>query len=117
MRIGTNTLVDQIATKLGATIDFRSWTYVWILAHLGYPQRPIRMHEFRVYASRFRSVVVITSALHAEGRRFEPGRNQFNIFTMLFLKDLWRRIRPVIYPPLFFNNILWEVTKIQNWNK
>jgi len=25
---------------------------------------------------------------------------------MLFLKDLWRRIRPVIYPPLFFNNIL-----------
>jgi len=36
---------------------------------------------------------------------------------MLFLKDLWRRIRPVIYPPLFFNNILWEVTKIQNWNK
>ena len=26
---------------------------------------------------RFRSVVVITSALHAEGRQFEPGRNQF----------------------------------------
>ena len=24
----------------------------------------------------FRSVVVITSALHAEGRQFEPGRNQ-----------------------------------------
>ena len=24
----------------------------------------------------FRSVVVITSALHAEGRRFEPGREQ-----------------------------------------
>ena len=26
---------------------------------------------------RFRSVVVITSASHAEGRRFEPGRKHF----------------------------------------
>ena len=25
----------------------------------------------------FRSVVVITSALHAEGRQFKPGRKQF----------------------------------------
>ena len=30
----------------------------------------------KVYGS-FRSVVVITSASHAEGRRFEPGRNDF----------------------------------------
>ena len=28
----------------------------------------------------FRSVVVITSALHAEGRRFEPGRKQSFFF-------------------------------------
>ena len=27
--------------------------------------------------NRFRSVVVITFALHAKGLRFEPGRNQF----------------------------------------
>ena len=27
---------------------------------------------------RFRSVVVITSALHAEGPRFDPGRNHCN---------------------------------------
>ena len=27
--------------------------------------------------SRFRSVVVITSAQHAEGRQFKPGRKQF----------------------------------------
>jgi hypothetical protein len=34
----------------------------------------------------FRSVVVITSALHAEGRQFDPGRNQlvFNIFLKFF---------------------------------
>ena len=28
-------------------------------------------------SGRFRSVVVITSASHAEGRRFEPGRKHF----------------------------------------
>ena len=33
---------------------------------------------------RFRSVVVITSALHAEGRQFEPGRNQFFNFWFFF---------------------------------
>ena len=31
------------------------------------------MHRIKC---RFRGVVVITSALHAEGPRFEPGRNQ-----------------------------------------
>ena len=31
--------------------------------------------------SWFRSVVVITSALHAEGPRFDPGRNQFDFYT------------------------------------
>ena len=32
--------------------------------------------EIIVHKRGFRSVVVITSALHAEGRQFEPGRNQ-----------------------------------------
>ena len=32
----------------------------------------------------FRSVVVITSALHAEGRRFKPGRKQFFLIIFLF---------------------------------
>ena len=31
--------------------------------------------------SGFRSVVVITSALHAEGHRFEPGRKQLFFFS------------------------------------
>ena len=31
----------------------------------------------RTETVRFRSVVVITSASHAEGRRFEPGRKHF----------------------------------------
>ena len=30
-----------------------------------------------MYKNRFRSVVVITSALHAEGPRFEPERNHY----------------------------------------
>ena len=30
---------------------------------------------------RFRGVAVITSALHAEGRRFDPGRNHFFFFS------------------------------------
>ena len=32
----------------------------------------------------FRSVVVITSALHAEGRQFEPGRNHYFHFSFFF---------------------------------
>ena len=32
----------------------------------------------------FRSVVVITSALHAEGRQFDPGRNHFFHFSFFF---------------------------------
>ena len=34
-------------------------------------------------SSWFRSVVVITSALHAEGPRFDPGRNQCGFFVSL----------------------------------
>ena len=38
----------------------------------------------RSYASpRFRSVLVITSALHAEGPRFDPGRNHLNFYTVI----------------------------------
>ena len=36
------------------------------------------------YPSSFLSVVVITSALHAEGRRFEPGRKHFT-FKQVFI--------------------------------
>ena len=36
----------------------------------------------QIYLS-FHSVVVITSALHAEGRRFEPGWKQ--VFVLLFI--------------------------------
>ena len=43
----------------------------------------------------FRSVVVITSALHAEGRRFEPCRNQF----FFFLCDIFIQILPWIVLP------------------
>ena len=32
---------------------------------------------YRSVARWFRSVVVITSALHAEGPQFDPGRDQF----------------------------------------
>ena len=32
----------------------------------------------------FRSVVVITSALHAEGRQFDPGRNHSSHFSFFF---------------------------------
>ena len=32
---------------------------------------------------RFRSVGVITSATHAEGRRFEPGRKHFSLPNLL----------------------------------
>lgn len=46
---------------------------------------------------RFRGVAVITSALHAEGRRFDPGRNHqsllfFYIFT-LQLKNTFEIIK------------------------
>ena len=34
-------------------------------------------HRHLSFVTRFRSVVVITSALHVEGRRFEPGRKHF----------------------------------------
>ena len=40
------------------------------------------LHIFRL---GFRSVVVITSALHAEGRQFNPGRKQFFFFN-------WKRL-------------------------
>ena len=43
----------------------------------------------------FRSVVVITSALHAEGRRFEPCRNQL----FFFLCDILIQILPWIVLP------------------
>ena len=33
---------------------------------------------------RFRSVVVITSASHAEGRRFDPGRKHLLLFRFSF---------------------------------
>lgn len=33
---------------------------------------------------RFRGVAVITSALHAEGRRFDPGRNHQSIPLFLY---------------------------------
>ena len=36
----------------------------------------------------FRSVVVITSALHAEGPRFDPGRNQFFFITIFVIITL-----------------------------
>ena len=42
----------------------------------------------------FRSVVVITSALHAEGRQFDPGRNQMRLSLFFFnyfrFKDQYR---------------------------
>ena len=38
-------------------------------------------HLHFLFITGFRSVVVITSALHAEGRRFEPGRKQM-IFSL-----------------------------------
>ena len=38
-------------------------------------------HWKTLYVTGFRSVVVITSALHAEGRRFEPGRKQMFFFS------------------------------------
>ena len=38
----------------------------------------------------FRSVVVITSALHAEGRRFEPCRNQLFFFLCDIFLSLWK---------------------------
>ena len=45
-------------------------------ARYGLPK--VNMHYSRVNSGEcFRSVVVITSASHAEGRRFEPGRKQF----------------------------------------
>ena len=37
----------------------------------------LNLFYFHQLCIRFRSVVVITSALHAEGRQFEPGRNHF----------------------------------------
>ena len=49
-------------------------------------------HRFR---EGFRSVVVITSALHAEGRRFEPCRNQL----FFFLCDIFIQILPWIVLP------------------
>ena len=33
----------------------------------------------------FRSVVVITSALHAEGPRFDPGRNQHDFLYRYYI--------------------------------
>ena len=41
----------------------------------------------------FLSVVVITCASHAQGRRFEPGRKQINYFSLIyFLKGLLENI-------------------------
>ena len=37
----------------------------------------------------FHSVVVITSALHAEGRRFEPGWKHWNFFLFVILLLYW----------------------------
>ena len=45
-----------------------------------YPSLDSNNSEIMEHRSGFRSVVVITSALHAEGRQFEPGRNQDYFF-------------------------------------
>jgi hypothetical protein len=45
------------------------------------------------HQSSFLSVVVITSALHAEGRRFEPGRKHFT-----FKQVLINLFRPIVCP-------------------
>ena len=46
----------------------------------------------------FRSVVVITSASHAEGRRFEPGRKQFFFTSLLdFCSIVYDCISPFVY--------------------
>ena len=39
----------------------------------------------------FRSVVVIMSALHAEGRRFKPGRNHCVFFKLILVKNVLRQ--------------------------
>ena len=41
----------------------------------------------RTFTSWFRSVVVITSALHAEGREFEPRRNLAPFLHILLPND------------------------------
>ena len=43
-------------------------------------------HSLDLSLSWFRSVVVITSALHAEGPGFEPQRNHY-LLSFLLLKD------------------------------
>ena len=49
-----------------------------------YIERKVRIAPLIMLVHRrFRSVVVFTSASHAEGRRFEPGRKQF--FSFLFM--------------------------------
>ena len=44
----------------------------------------LNLFSFPLLCIWFRSVVVITSALHAEGRQFEPGRNHYFHFSFFF---------------------------------
>ena len=66
---------------LGRILIYRNWSIMERLlriekARYGLPK--LNIHYSRSSSGVcFRSVVVITSASHAEGRRFEPGRKQF----------------------------------------
>ena len=53
----------------------------WIIQKYKYDHRPICT---KFINDRFCGVVVITSALHAEGREFEPRQNLINYFFQVF---------------------------------
>ena len=60
------------SNHVGVNLSF-SFEYIMIESHAGLK---LSVGLINIHQPSFLSVVVITSALHAEGRRFEPGRKQ-----------------------------------------
>ena len=69
-------------------LPYLSFCYLHSLRNLNTNARAggayLNLFSFHHLCTWFRSVVVITSALHAEGRQFEPGRNHFFHFSFFF---------------------------------
>ena len=67
-------LVKTIISELQTCINTNQ-----LLPHI---PKKCHMYKFHMYPQSWScGVVVITSALHAEGPQFDPGRDQFILFT------------------------------------
>ena len=72
------------STHVGVTVtSFQTVSVIAITSDV--VVKHVQLTEFATSLARirFRSVVVITSALHAEGPRFEPERNHYTECTQL----------------------------------